>query len=163
MPPRKNTTTSRKNYNTYGNYATYGSYGCAGGAAGRTCATAATFTCNSPRYKTVRNECQLRIGSYRNVYTQFTGAGMTTWSPIIANRWMRYVNNGWQVFKFTNTEFCHHFGTQYGNLSAMTARRQLAHKFGACVKDVTKGKGNCWLIATTRTPTARPFANYDWC
>jgi hypothetical protein len=160
MPPRKNTTTSRKNYDAYGNY---DNYGWAGGTASRTCAAAGTFTCNSPRYKTVRNECQCRIGSYRNVYTQFTGAGMTTWSPTVANRWMRYANNGWQVFKFTNAEFSRHFGTEYANFSTTVARRQLAHKFGACVKDVTKGKGNCWLVATTRTPAARPFTNYDWC
>jgi len=160
MPARKNTTTSRKNYYNWGG--SYGGTWSTGRATGRAYATTASFTCNSPRYNTVKNECQWRMGSYQNVYTQFTGAGTTNWSPTIANRWVKYVNNGYQVYKFTQAEFTRHFGTQWTYGSTTATRRYLARKHGNCIKDVTKGKGNCWLIAATRTPTGRPFHNYNW-
>lgn len=105
----------------------------------------------------------MRMGSYRNVYTQFTGAGMkTSFSPTTANRWMRYVNNGVQVYKFNNIDFCRYFGNRWAQGTPKSAYRYLRNHYGNTIKDVTRGKGNCWLIATTRTPTARPFLNYNW-
>jgi len=93
MPPRKTTTTSRKNY-YHGNTCR---------TAKRTLSHTATYLCNSPKFKGLRNECQWRMGSYHNVYSQFTGTGQkTTISPTIANRWMKYVNNGVQVFNLTD-------------------------------------------------------------
>jgi hypothetical protein len=153
MPPRKTTTTSRKNYYHGNTYRTVK----------RTMSHTATYLCNSPKFKGLRNECQWRMGSYQNVYSQFTGTGQkTNLSPTIANRWMKYVNNGVQVFKFTNKDFCTHFGNRWANTAPTAAYRFLKNRYGNTIKDVARGKGNCWLVATTRTPTARPFTNYNW-
>jgi hypothetical protein len=122
-----------------------------------------SYACNSPKFRGVRTECQWRMGSYYNVYTQFNGAGRSTViSPTTANKWMRYVNNGVQVYKFTQRDFSRYFGAKWANNTPTAIRRYLANKYGTMIKDVTRGKGNCWLIATSRTPTARPFANYNW-
>ncbi|GEM_PF-1224193 len=153
MPPRKTRTTTRKNYY----------YGSAYRTAKRTWYQPTTYPCNSPKFNQVRNECQWRMGSYWNVYAQFTGAGgRTNLSPTTANRWMRYVNNGVQVYRFSNTDFCKYFGSKWANSTPRAAYQYLRSRYGNAIKDITRGKGNCWLVATTRTPMTRPFVNYNW-
>ncbi len=125
--------------------------------------TCTTWSCNSPQYRGIRTECQWRMGSYRNLYTQFTGAGRNTmFSPTTANKWMRYVNNGVLIYKFNTRDFARYFGTRWTNATPTAIRKYLTRRYGTTIKDVTRGKGNCWLIAASRTPTARPFNNYNW-
>ena len=122
-----------------------------------------TFTKNSPAFKRVRMECEKRIGSYRSVYTQFTGAGVTTpFSPTLANKWVKYVNNGWHVYYWSNKDFCKHFGTQWNNGTPTACYRWMKQKYGSCIKAITRGKGTSWLVAVTPNITARPFNNYNW-
>jgi hypothetical protein len=155
MPPRKTTTTSRKNYNW--NYCNPSR------TTKRTPTNTATWPCNSPKFRIVRNECQWRMGSYWNVYSQFATQGRWAYmSPTTANRWIRYVNNGRQVYMFSNRDFCSYWGNKFANANPRTAYQYLRNHYGNIIKDVTRGKGSCWLIATTRTPTARPFTNYNW-
>ncbi len=148
MPPRKtnysrkNRTTSKTTRNTRQNVTRY--------------------TCNSPKFRGPKQECQWRIGSYRNVYSQFSGGTKTTLSPTMANRWIKYVNNGNRVYKVTGAEFDKSFGAQWSNMTPTSARRWLKKKFGTSVKDVTKGKGNTWLIASTKNLTGRPFNKQNW-
>jgi hypothetical protein len=154
MPPRKSTTTYRKSnyYHDKTYWPTRQMY-----------TPTATYPCNSPKYKWVQQECQWRIGSYRNVYSQFTGAGTkTNISPATANKWMKYVNHGAMVYKFTNKDFCRYFGNRWAYSTSRAAYQYLKNHYGTAIKDVTRGKGNCWLIATTRTPASRPFNNYNW-
>ncbi len=152
MPPRKTTTTWR-----------YAGYRTTNWKTTRTTGTTTTYPTNSPKFRTVQTECQWRIGSYRNVYTQITGPGnKTTISPTTANKWVRYVNTGVRVYKFTNNDFCKFFGTTFTTGTTRTACRYLRRKFGQGIKDVTRGKGNCWLVATTKTMTTRPFNTYTW-
>ena len=125
--------------------------------------TTMNYACNSPKYNPVRNECQWRMGSYRNVGTQFNGTGAkTVFSPTTANKWLRYVNNGVRVYKFNHNDFARYFGSQWTRTTPTTARQYLKKKYGQGIKDVTRGKGNCWLIATTKNVTGRPFNNYPW-
>jgi hypothetical protein len=154
MPARKNTTTYR-NYDTYGT-----TWRC---TQRNNITSGTTYPCGSPAFKTAQQECQWRMGSYRNIYQQFTGTGTrTTVSPSTAGRWTRYVNNGYQVYKFTNKDFCRYFGARWAQNTPKAACQYLRNHFGTAIKDVTRGKGNCWLVATTRTPTARPFNTYTW-
>ena len=122
-----------------------------------------SFPKNSPAFKRVRNECEWRIGSYRTIYSQFTGAGTkTTFSPTNANKWLNYVNNGYRVYKWSHKDFCKYFGSQWQQGTPTACQRYLKQKYGQGIKAVTRGKANCWLIATTPTVTARPFYNYNW-
>ena len=120
------------------------------------------YTTNSPKFNPIKNECQWRMGSYNNVYSQFSGNTKTAFSPTIANRWMRYVNNGNRVYKFNTNEFTRYFGRQWNTTSPTTTRNYLQRKFGTFIKDVTRGTNNCWLIATTKNVAGRPFNNYTW-
>ncbi len=149
MPPRK---TMNTNWNK-----TYWNNTCR-----RTTPTGTHYPCNSPKYRVVRDECQWRMGSYRNLYSQFAGGTRTNFSPAAANKWVRYVNSGVRVYKFNSIEFTRHFGARLTYTTPTTARQYLRQKFGACIKDVIRGNGNCWLIATTKNVTGRPFAQYDW-
>jgi hypothetical protein len=125
--------------------------------------TTMTYTKASPAYKRARNECEWRMGSYRLIYSQFTGAGTKTpFSPNAANKWIKYVNTGYRVYKWTNRDFCRYFGMQWQTASPTSCYRWMRRKFGACIKDVTRGKGSTWLVATTPTVTARPFTTYTW-
>jgi hypothetical protein len=156
MPPRRTSTTWR--YTGY-RTPTWRTTRTTTGTTGTTTGTTTTYACNSPKFRTVRQECQWRITSYRNVYTQITGPGTKTiFSPTTANKWVRYVNTGVRVFKFTNTEFTRHFGTTWTTRTPKAAWRYLRTKYGPGIKDVTRGKGNCWLVATTKTVTTRPFS-----
>lgn len=150
MPPRKTTRTYRRNFRT-------------GPTARRTTSNWQSYACNSPRFRTAKQECQWRIGSYRNVYSQFTPAGTKTiFSPSAANKWMKYINNGALVYRFNNAQFSKYFGTRWTYSSPTATRQWMRRKYGPGIKDVTRGKGNCWLVATTKNVTARPFGTYNW-
>jgi len=121
------------------------------------------FSYNPSRFNTITKDIQARITSYRNLDQQFRGPGMVTWfSPTTANKWLKYVNNGAYVYKFTQNSFCRYFGQQWLTATPTTAYRWLRQKYGAGIKGVTRGKGNCWLVAATNRVTARPFNNYNW-
>lgn len=121
------------------------------------------FSINSPAYKRAKDECERRIGSYRTIYQQFTGAGMkTTFSPTNAAKWLKFVNNGYCIYKWSNKDFCKYFGNQWQNASPTTCYRWMRQKYGSGIKAVTRGKANSWLVATTPNVTARPFSNYHW-
>jgi len=133
----------------------------------RTCRTGTrkvtTFTKNSPAFKNVRDECQWRMGSYRTVWSQFTGAGQRTpFSPTNANRWLRYVNSGYRVYKWTPKDFYRYFGQQWQQQTPTSCYRWMRRKYGACIKDITRGAGNCWLVATSPSVTGYPFQSYRW-
>ena len=68
-------------------------------------------------------ECVARIGSYKNVYSQIKGAGKTTFSPTVANKWVRFCNNGTFVYKFNNAQFVRYFGQGCANLSSSACTR----------------------------------------
>lgn len=160
MPPRKTTKNNRKSTTrTIRNSRTTRSTT----TKRTTSPTNSTYSCKSPRYNTPRVECQARIGSYRNVYQQFTpSSGKTTFSPTAANKWTKYVNNGVLVYKYNNVQFGKFFGQKWTQATPTAARQYLRKKFGPGIKDVTRGKGNCWLVATTKNVTGRPFNTYDW-
>ena len=118
---------------------------------------------NPTMYKTARNEIQWRVCSYRYIHNQFNGTGkVTAFSPTTANRWIKWVDSGARVYKFTNTNFCKFFGTQWNTNSPTACMRWMRQKFGNGIKGVARGKGNCWLVAATTNFTSRPFRNYDW-
>jgi hypothetical protein len=122
-----------------------------------------TFTKNSPAFKYVREECQWRMGSYRTVWSQFAGAGQRTpFSPTNANKWLRYVNSGYRVYKWTPKDFYRYFGQQWHQESPTACYRWMRRKYGTCIKDITRGAGNCWLVATSPHVTGYPFQNYHW-
>ncbi|MBU0639773.1 MAG: hypothetical protein KKB50_12975 [Planctomycetes bacterium] len=116
------------------------------------------------QYKNAQCEIQWRIGSYRNINSQFTGAGkVTAFSPTVANRWIKYVNSGMRVYKFKSADFYRHFGNQWQNATPTATARWLKQKYGAGIKAVTRGKANCWLVAANERVSARPFGNYyNW-
>ncbi|MGD8451893.1 MAG: hypothetical protein PVJ57_08745 [Phycisphaerae bacterium] len=121
------------------------------------------YSCQATAFNQPRQECQWRMGSYRNVYSQFTGATkQTPFSPTQANKWLRYANNGYRIYKFTNKDFTRHFGNQWTNTTPTTCQRWMKQKYGSGIKAVTRGRGNTWLIATTGNVNARPFQNYTW-
>lgn len=125
--------------------------------------TSMAYSCNSPRFKFARDECQWRIGSYRNVYTQFTPGGTrTVFSPSAANKWTRYVNSGVRVYKFNPNQFSRYFGIRWAQNTPTATFRWMRKKYGPSIKDVARGKGNCWLVATTKNISGRPFNNYNW-
>ena len=110
-----------------------------------------------------KKHLQAKIGSYRTLNQQFTGAGkVTAFSPTAANKWIKYVDQGAWVYKFNNTQFCKFFGPQFAHASPTAAYRFLRQKYGAGIKAVTRGKGNTWLVAAMPSVTARPFYNYTW-
>lgn len=115
------------------------------------------------QFSTARREIQAKIGSYRTLNEQFSGAGkVTAFSPNTCSKWISYVDSGCNVFKFTNNEFCRFFGTQMNNCPPSFAFRTLRNKCGTGIKAVTRGKNNCWLVAATPRVTARPFSTYTW-
>lgn len=122
------------------------------------------YAANSPKFRAAREECQWRIGSYQNVYSQFSGNQKTAFSPTTANKWLRYINNGGRVYKFTNQQFCKFFGNRWWTVASSTtnARQFLRNKFGAFIKDVARGNNNTWLVATSKNVTGKYFTNYTW-
>ncbi len=153
MPPRKTYYSNRKQNNRK-NYGT---------TAKKSNTQGTNYACNSPKFKIAKTECEWRMGSYRNVYSQFNRTNSkTTFSPTAANKWTRYINSGARVYKFSTTDFTKFFGQQWKNWTPTTAKQYMKKKFGPAIKDVTRGNNNCWLVATTKTVTGRPFTNYTW-
>ncbi|MBI5866355.1 MAG: hypothetical protein HZB38_17935 [Planctomycetes bacterium] len=157
------TGTTRRTSNTwnpsgrfgYSNSSTSSSYGA------RSNWTPTTYSPN--KYNTYRTEITAKIQSYRAINQQFTGSGMVTaFSPSTCNKWINYVNDGCNVYTFTNQQFSRYFGTQWSNNAPTSAFRYLRNKYGTGIKAVTRGKGNCWLVAATPKVTARPFSGYSW-
>lgn len=115
------------------------------------------------KFNTICDEIQQKIGSYKTIYSQCQGSGkVTAFSPTTVNKWIKFVNNGICVYKFDNSMFSRCFGSQYNNCTPMTATRMMQRKYGAGIKAVTRGKGNCWLVAASSSITARPFSQYNW-
>jgi sugar/nucleoside kinase (ribokinase family) len=120
-------------------------------------------TAYSPnRFSTCRETITCKIESFRTINEQFRGNGkVTAFSPTTAGRWINYVNDGCNIYKFSNNDFCRSF--RFASYASPTrAFRQLRNKFGNGIKAVTRGKGGCWLIAATPRVTARPFSTYNW-
>jgi hypothetical protein len=125
--------------------------------------TATTYPCAARAFRQPRTECEWRMASYRNVYTQFTGAGAYTYlSPTTANKWIKFVNNGYRIYRFAQNDFTRYFGMQWNTASPTTCYRWMRRKYGAGIKAVTRGRTNTWLVAATPNVTARPFQNYNW-
>jgi hypothetical protein len=121
-------------------------------------------TCYSPtKYNTYKKTLQAKIGSYRTIHQQFTGTGkVTAFSPAGANKWIKYVDQGAWVYKFNNTQFSKFWGPYWNDPSPTVAFRYLQKKYGSNIKAVTRGKGNCWLVAAMPKLTARAFSTYTW-
>ena len=114
-------------------------------------------------YGNVRKELKWRICSYRTLHSQFSGPNkVTAFSPTIANKWLKWVNTGARIYKFSNNDFCKYFGQQWYGASPTAAFRWMKQKYGPGIKGVTRGKANSWLVAATSNFTARPFSNYNW-
>ncbi|MCH7870955.1 MAG: hypothetical protein IID33_04575 [Planctomycetes bacterium] len=128
--------------------------------------SAASPTYSPNKYKSVNKNLQQWIGSFRNIRTQFSGAGpVSAFSPTGVNKWIKYVNTGSFVYKFTNADFCKKFSSALNSNSNPTttaAQRHLTKKFGAGIKGITRGKGGCWLIAATPNVSGGPFSSYKW-
>lgn len=115
------------------------------------------------KFSTHRNEITAKIGSFRTINQQVSGAGkVTAFSPATCNKWISMVNDGCCVYKFTSSEFSRHFGSQLTRCTPTTAQRMLSNRFGTGIKAVTRGKGSTWLVAATDRVTARPFSTYNW-
>ena len=163
MPPRKTTRTYRKRSTGRTLRTTRTTGRTTTRTTNRTTRTPqCTYSCNSPKFLPTRNECQQRMGSYRNVYTQIAGGNKTLLSPTTANKWLRYVNNGSRVYKWTTNEFTRHFGKTNTQGTPTAVRRYLRTKYGAQIQDVTRGRSNCWLVATKKPINGRPFNSYAW-
>lgn len=121
-----------------------------------------TYPVNSPQFNPIRTECQARIGSYKNVFSQCSGLNKTVFSPSIANKWLKLCNTGTLVYKFSNPQFVKFFGTDCVSMSPTACTRLFQQEFGTGIKAVTRGNNNCWLVAATKNVTATPFRNYDW-
>jgi hypothetical protein len=139
----------------------YGSTGSSYGWYNTTRSTGTGYTPSAFQHQKL--EIVQRIGSYRNISQQITGsAKITSFSPTLANRWIRYVNDGARVYKFANKDFCRYFGSQWQQNTPNAAQRYLQKRFGTGVKAVCRGKGGTWLIAATPSVTGSPFRNYNW-
>ena len=122
-----------------------------------------TTSYNPKQYNKYRESIQAKIGSYKTLNQQFTGAGkVTAFSPTNANKWIKYVDQGTLIYKFNNQQFMNFWGATWNEPTPTAACRYLKNKYGAGIKAVTRGKGNNWLVAATPRVTARPFSNYTW-
>lgn len=122
-----------------------------------------TSSYSPTQFTNVCNTMQQRMGSYRTLYTQCKGPGkVTSFSPTTANKWIKFINSGALVYKFTNIECARWFGSQFNHTTPSSAYRIMRQRFGSGIKAVTRGKGNCWLVAATQSVTARQFSNYSW-
>ncbi len=161
-----------KSWNTYRGRTTNRGWSWSGGTRGGTTSRTTVgggttggsgWPCNSPKFSPVRSECETRIASYRNIYSQCSGVGrQTAFSPTTANRWVKFINSGARVYKFSSAQFSRYFGSQWTGGTPTTCFRYLRQRFGTGIKAVTRGKGNCWLVCASSSVTARPFATYNW-
>lgn len=127
--------------------------------------SASSRTYSPTQFKSVNKNIQQWIGSFRNIRTQFNGAGrVSAFSPTGVNKWIKFVNSGAFIYKFTNVDFCNKFSNSFSSptTSPTDACRNLKRKFGSGIKAVTRGKGGCWLIAASPTVSGSPFSTYKW-
>lgn len=121
------------------------------------------YPTTSAGFRQPRTECEWRMSSYRAIYWQFTGPGkQTAFSPTNANKWLRFINQGQRIYRFTNTEFSRHFGNQWNNFPPTACLKWLRQKYGTGIKAVTRGRANTWLVAATPNVAGRPFQQYNW-
>jgi len=123
-------------------------------------------TWSASQWRPIRQDLTARIASFRTIHQQVSGPGNNTpFSPTAAKSWIRMVNNGFYVYKFTNSQFNKFFGKFFGanpNPSPTTACRFLKSHFGNGIKAVARGKGNTWLVAASPNVNARPFSTYNF-
>lgn len=124
-------------------------------------------TAYSPsKFGQTRKQLTAKIASFRTINQQIGGTGkVTAFSPTNANKWIKFVNNGANVYKFSGAQWNRHFGKLFNSTSAVsptTAMKALKKQFGSGIKAVTKGKGNSWLVAATPSVHASPFKNYSF-
>lgn len=163
MPTWKNTkSNTSKNWGTK-NYGTSfgGTYGTRNTS--RTTGTGSTGWAPT-KYSNLRQNVQAKIGSFKTINQQCTGTGkVVAFSPTTANKWVKFIDNGCWIYKFSNKDFTKFFGTGFsGTFTPSNAQRFLQKKFGAGIKAVTRGKNSSWLIAATPNVSGRPFNNYNW-
>lgn len=128
---------------------------------GGTTGTTSTTGYSPNQFKTQRTEITAKIGSFRTLNSQVTGAGkVTTFSPTTAQKWINFVNTGARVYKFNNNQVARYCGTTTPTTN--TAFRCLRSKFGAGIKAVARGRGNTWLVAATSKVNSGPFGAYNW-
>lgn len=120
-----------------------------------------TFSASS--FNKITTNIQQKIGSYRNIWSQFKGGSSTCFTPGTANKWINLIDNGANVYKFTGNDFARWFGTSYNpKWSPTTAMRFCRQRFGMGIKAVNRGRGNCWLVCATSNVSSRPFNMYNW-
>lgn len=127
-------------------------------------------TYSPTRFNMHRKDLNAKIASFRMINQQVSGPGkVTAFSPSTTNKWIKLVNNGAFVFKFTNAQFSQKFGkivtknnTKSFSGSPNVALKSLQRMFGGGIKAVTRGKANSWLIAATPTVNKAPFSNYSF-
>lgn len=156
----KSGSTRSNSSNSRGSYR--GAASRSGGMSSSGTASGAGYSPN--QFKMQRTEITAKIGSFRNLNQQVTGAGkVTTFSPTTAQKWINFVNTGARVYKFNATQLARYCGSQWSNNpSASTAFRTLRSRFGAGIKAVARGRGNTWLVAATSKVNSGPFGAYAW-
>ncbi len=121
---------------------------------------------SASQWRPIRQDLTARIASFRTIHQQVSGPGNNTpFSPTAAKSWIRFVNNGCYVYKFSNSQFNKFFGKFFGanpNPSPTAACRFLKSQFGNGIKAVARGKGNTWLVAASPNVNARPFSTYTF-
>lgn len=112
------------------------------------------------QFSDVRQQIQCRLGSFRTLNSQVSGAGrVTAFSPSVANRWVKFVDQGARVFKFSGREVNRWFGARHdtNTWSNAAAFKWLRWKFGSGIKAVTRGKSGTWLVAASSKLNTGPF------
>lgn len=155
---------SRSNHGSYSGYS-FGGWNHGGtstyGArkSGRTGTTGSTTA-----YKTVCNNIERKLDSYKTLFQQANGAGgMSRPTPATLNSFCNWVNKGAVIqtcssaqisrwARTTNKSFNPH------NPTPTACKKVLAAKFGRTyIKAVAKGKGGQFMVATTPTINGRTF------
>lgn len=122
-----------------------------------------TTSYSPTQFNTVKKQIQAKVASFKTINQQISGGTkVTAFSPTGAGKWINFINNGANVYKFTNTQFNKWFGPAWDCNTPTAATRFMKNKFGSCILAVTKGKGNTWLVAATTNVSGRPFKNYNW-
>lgn len=131
---------------------------------GRTTMTHSAGSYYSPtKYNTYKKDLQAKIGSYRTINQQFSGATkVTAFSPTGAGKWIKYVNQGANIYKFSSKDFQKFWGKNWNNPTPTAAYNFMKKKFGVNIKAVTQGKGSYWLVAANPKISARQFTTYNW-
>lgn len=125
--------------------------------------TTNTTSYSPTKFSTCRETISAKIGSFRAISQQVSGAGkVTAFSPTNASKWINFVNDGANVYTFSNADFCRNFGRQLNSSTPTFAFRWLKNKYGTGIKAVTRGKNGSWLVAATPRVTARAFTSYTW-